>query len=199
MDTNTVAPLSSRLSTADDFMKNPSPDHERHYNIGLVGLGRRGYKTHFLTVEGSRSESITAVCDPNEKTLAAFQAKHPDVPAYRRLEDLLSHHKPDFCVVSVPHKYHVACASILAEAGVPILKEKPIADSADEFLRLSSLPVKIGVTFQKRFEPCFVQFKKLLPLIGNVASFRATLTKSIQDLESTWRADGVGVTVSVFC
>ena len=198
---STSAPLpsiGSSPSEADwgNASRQSTRPKERHYNIGLVGLGHRGYKTHFLNIVGSRSESIIAVCDANEAALAAFSTKHPDVPAYPSLAHLLRHHKPDFVIVSVPHKFHMDCVTLLSKAGVPVLKEKPIAGSSDEYLQLLSMPVKIGVTFQKRFEPRFVQFQKLLPLVGDIASFRATLALSIEDLEATWRAaDGVGVTV----
>jgi predicted dehydrogenase len=172
------------------------PGHERHYEIALIGVGHRGYKTHFLNTVGSRSESIIAVCDANDATLAAFSAKHPDIPAYRSLVDLLRYHRPDFVIVCTPHKFHVDCILLLSKAGIPVLKEKPAANSLEEFGQLTSLPIKIGVTFQKRFEPRFVQFEKLLSEVGKIASFRATLMVNIKDLESTWRAaDNVGVTV----
>lgn len=78
-----------------------------------------------------------------------------------------------------------------------ILKEKPVADSFEEFEELCNLPVKIGITFQKRFEPRYRSIESLLPQIGQVASFRATLAASIYDLDATWRAEhDVGTTVS---
>lgn len=170
---------------------------EPKYNIALIGVGHRGYKTHFLSAVASRSLNVAAVCDINKAALTNFSAKHPGIPTYAALKDLLQNHRPDFAIICVPHKYHMEYISLLAEAGIPILKEKPAADSIEEFHKLESLPVKIGVTFQKRFEPRFVQFKRLLPSVGEVASFKATLALNLENLDATWRAgDGVGVTVS---
>jgi predicted dehydrogenase len=88
------------------------------------------------------------------------------------------------------------CVTTLSRASIPVLKEKPAASSPSAFRQMANLPIKIGVAFQKRFEPRFVQFKKLLPLVGDIASFRAVLAMNIENLDSTWRAsDGVGVTV----
>ncbi|KAK2756666.1 hypothetical protein FQN54_005111 [Arachnomyces sp. PD_36] len=170
------------------------------YNIALIGVGHRGYKTHFLSAFGSRSLNVVAVCDVNETALTNFSAKHPRVPTYVNLKDLLRNHRPDFAIICVPHRYHTEYVSLLSQAGVPILKEKPAADSIQQFCELESLPVKIGVTFQKRFEPRFVQFKRLLPSVGEVASFKATLALNLENLDTTWRAaDGVGVTEDLGC
>jgi predicted dehydrogenase len=77
-----------------------------------------------------------------------------------------------------------------------VLKEKPIAESMDEYEWMTGLPVKVGITFQKRFEPHFLHFRSLLPLVGDVAAVDASLALNITNLEETWRASaGVGVTV----
>lgn len=191
-----MSALTSTVTVSKSSNK-PVRGDERQYKIALVGIGHRGYKTHFLSSLGSRSESIVAVCDVDKTTLSAFSAKHPDVPAYSSLVDLLRKHRLDFAIVCVPHKFHMGCISLLSKAGIPVLKEKPAASSPEEFRQLASMAVRIGVTFQKRFEPRFIQFEKLLPLVGDIASFRATLAVNIENLESSWRAsDGVGVTVS---
>lgn len=64
---------------------------------------------------------------------------------------------------------------------------------------MSALPVKIGVTFQKQFEPQFIHLKNLLSLVGDVATVQASLTLNIEKLDATWRASsGVGTAVSLF-
>lgn len=170
---------------------------EVQYNIALLGLGHRGYQTHFLNTLGSRSENIIAACEPNPATREGFTAKHPNIPIYSSVQELLVEHKPSFAIVCVPHEFHLSCVEQLSQAGIPVLKEKPIAESQSQFQRLEHLPVKVGVTFQKRFEPRYIQFEKLLPLVGVVASFRSVLAMNLKDLDKTWRAtSGVGVTVS---
>ena len=80
----------------------PIATHPR-YRIALIGVGHRGYNTHFLNVQDSRSESISAVCDADRQTLDKFRAKHPNVPAYSSVADLIKNNRPDFCIVAVPH------------------------------------------------------------------------------------------------
>ncbi|UNI23781.1 hypothetical protein JDV02_009581 [Purpureocillium takamizusanense] len=163
------------------------------YHIALIGIGHRGYKTHFASLHGSPSESIVAVCDANKQTLGQFSGKHPDIPAYESIEELLAQHKPDFALVCLPHTVYGKCVDALAAAGIPILKEKPAANNIEEYEGLLKLPVPIGVTFQKRFEPRYHQLVSLLPLLGRVVSFRAVLARNIENLASSWRASGVGV------
>ncbi|KAF2148581.1 PLP-dependent transferase [Myriangium duriaei CBS 260.36] len=163
------------------------------YHVALIGIGHRGYKTHFLSLHTSESEAIVAVCDANRKTLDQFSAKYPDIPAYESIEDLLAHHKPDFALVCLPHTVYGSCIDALSVAGVPVLKEKPAADNLQEFDALTRLPIPIGVMFQKRFEPRYHQLKSLLPFLGRIVSFRAVLARNIENLASSWRASGVGV------
>lgn len=177
-----------------------APLRSRTYSVALVGLGYRGYRSHFLSLLGDSSISITAVCDTNAATLESFYAKHKGIPAYSSLHNLLRNHKPDLAVVSVPHGAHLECITTLAAKGVPVLKEKPVAESVEEYNWMRVLPVNIGVTFQKRFESHFLRFRSLIPLVGDVRGVEATLTLNITNLEETWRASsGVGVTVRPAC
>ncbi|KAM5442203.1 hypothetical protein MferCBS31731_002577 [Microsporum ferrugineum] len=171
--------------------------------VAMVGIGHRGYKTHFrIMLENPRAWAVVACCDTNEKTREAFSQKHPNINVYKDLGDLLKNNRQrlDFAVVCVPHQYHLECCQALARRGVPILKEKPVAESLEEYQQLLQLPVKIGITFQKRFEPRYLAIRDLISQVGQVASFTATLTANITELDATWRATSdVGVTEDLGC
>lgn len=168
----------------------------RGYSIALVGLGYRGYRSHFLSLHDSPSITVSAVCDTNLAALESFSVTHRGIPTYSTLPQLLERHIPDFAIISVPHTAHTECITALAAKRVAVLKEKPVAESIDEYNWMTNLPVRIGVTFQKRFEPHFLHFRSLLPLVGRVAAVEASLALNITSLEETWRASsGVGVTV----
>lgn len=175
----------------------PPRYNNRHYNIIVVGLGHRGYKTFFKSLIDSPSISITAACDVDPVKRQVVTEKHPKIPVYSSLEKLLQTHKPDFAIVSVPHRFHADCTLTLAQAGIPILKEKPASNSLAEYQQLVSFPVRMGVTLQKRFEPRFVHFRNFLPLVGEVVSVRATIAVNcMQPDDADWRVeDEVGVAV----
>ncbi|GAB0133978.1 hypothetical protein EsDP_00002366 [Epichloe bromicola] len=171
--------------------------------VAIIGIGHRGYNTHFLSIiENPRAWTVVACCDTNEETRRKFAQKHPHINLYTGLDDLLRRNKErlDFSIVCVPHQYHLECCQALARKGVPILKEKPVAESPEEYRQLLALPVKIGVTFQKRFEPRYLAIRDLITQVGQVVSFTATLTASIAALDATWRAKSdVGVTEDLGC
>ncbi|EGX95966.1 Pyridoxal phosphate-dependent transferase, major region [Cordyceps militaris CM01] len=172
-------------------------------NVAIIGIGHRGYKTHFSTlISHPRSWTVVAVCDADSAARQRFASKHPDISAYSDLSQLLQEHKHHlhFAVVCVPHRFHLPCCAALAAAGVAVLKEKPVAESRAEYETLRALPVKIGVTFQKRFEPRYLAVADLLHHVGQVASVTGTLAASIAELDATWRAgSGVGVTEDLGC
>ncbi|KAF4338999.1 Aldo keto reductase [Fusarium beomiforme] len=179
----------------------PKLQHSGHrrYNVALVGLGHRGYRTFFKCLQ-SASFNMVSVCDTDSNKTIIFSQSHPDVPVYSSIEAMLADCKPDFAIVCVPHQYHKGCVDILANSGVPVLKEKPVAESAEDFRKLVCVPIKIGVTMQKRFEPRYIQFKSLLSLVGEIASIQARIVLNVQDLASSWRASqGVGVTEDLGC
>ncbi|PPJ58922.1 hypothetical protein CBER1_11521 [Cercospora berteroae] len=114
------------------------------HQIAIIGLGHRGYKTHFLSLDGSDSANVVAVCESNEASLARFCAAHPDIAAYRTIEDMIAYSQPDFAIIALPHDAHPRCVALLSKAGIPILKEKPAAKTQEETKQLLQLPRLIG-------------------------------------------------------
>ncbi|KAL4906349.1 hypothetical protein BDW74DRAFT_167427 [Aspergillus multicolor] len=176
------------------------PRPSRSYRVALIGLGYRGYRTHFLSLVDNPSISIAAVCDTSRTALEAFSSKHSTIPSYQSLNHLLSNHDLDFAIISTPHVSHMELILTAAKSGIHVLKEKPIAETVEDYQRMLSLPIRIGVMFQKRFEDRSLHFRSLLPLVGKVAAISANLALNITNLEETWRAtSGVGVTEDLGC
>lgn len=167
------------------------------YKVALIGLGTRGYKAWFECLQHSSLVDISVVCDTNTTTIQSFASRHPDVPAFSSLKQLLEGHKPHFAILSVPNRFHSQCIAQLSAAGVPVLKEKPIAESVADFQQICQYRNKLGVVFQRRWQPRFLSLKRFLPLIGNSMSFRATLVGNYNPPDHSWRvADSVGTFVS---
>ncbi|KAK8146935.1 hypothetical protein G3M48_002357 [Beauveria asiatica] len=157
------------------------------YSAIIVGLGSRGQKTWFESLRTSSNISVSAVCDGNAAVLHGFASRYPETPAYSSLERLLEHHRPDFAIVCVPNKHHVPLVKHLEAASVPCLKEKPIAGTMEEFLHLCYLKTKIGVTFQRRWQPRYKHFRQLLAEIGRPLSVRATIAGNYDPPKDGWR------------
>lgn len=90
------------------------------------------------------------VRDP-ARIFASFAALHAATPV-------------DFAVVAVPTQEHLACARELAEAGVHVLVEKPLASTAAEAAQLIEVVdrhgVKACVGHVERFNPALLELRR---------------------------------------
>jgi len=99
----------------------------RKWNLALIGAGRRGAGAH-LPVIAKLTETVhfVAVCDINEST-AKEVAERYGVRPYVNIRDLVANESLDIAVVTVPADAHHAVCVFLAEHGVHVLCETPIA------------------------------------------------------------------------
>jgi myo-inositol 2-dehydrogenase/D-chiro-inositol 1-dehydrogenase len=108
--------------------------------LALVGAGRMG-RQHVDAVAASDRAVITAVADP-------AGAPGLDVPVHDSVDRLLDAGGFDAAIVAVPTRFHVETVRRLAEAGVPMLCEKPCgldAPSARTIAGLvGGLPFRVG-------------------------------------------------------
>ncbi|KAJ5728128.1 NADP(+) coupled glycerol dehydrogenase [Penicillium malachiteum] len=167
------------------------------YHVALIGLGSRGYKTWFSSLQKTSSIAVTAVCDNNPKTIESFASRHPDIPAYTCLDQLIQHQRPLFSILSIPNRVHADFVARLSAAGIPVLKEKPIAECAMDFQNLCAYAATTGVVFQRRCQPQYLYLKDFLPKLGKLISIRASIVGQDDPPEDSWRMmDNVGTFVS---
>jgi len=101
--------------------------------IAVAGAGYIGL-AHIGVASRSPTCTLSAIVDPSPAA-AAVAAKEA-VPLYRSLEELLAKDRPDGLILATPNQLHVPQALQCAEAGLPILLEKPIAPTVAEGERL---------------------------------------------------------------
>jgi len=88
---------------------------------GLIGLGMMG-RHHARVLSGLEGVELVAVADPK----GDVHGVAGPVPLMRSVTELLQA-RIDYCVVAVPTAHHAEVALVLAEAGVHVLIEKPLA------------------------------------------------------------------------
>ena len=91
---------------------------------GYIGLAHMGVAQSSATVE------LCAVVDPSPAAKAHADAA--GVPLYATLAELFAKNKPDGVVLATPNQLHVPHALECIAAGVPMLLEKPIAQTVAE-------------------------------------------------------------------
>jgi predicted dehydrogenase len=111
--------------------------------IAVAGAGMIGRKHISVLRSGHPDYTLAAVADP--APAAAEEARKLDYPIYATIEEMLDRAKPDGVVVATPNQQHVSVGLACIARGIPVLVEKPVADSVAEALRLVTVAEAAGV------------------------------------------------------
>jgi UDP-N-acetyl-2-amino-2-deoxyglucuronate dehydrogenase len=116
----------------------------RRIRIAIVGCGRIA-ANHFAAVEAHKERlQLVAVCDTDERALAAAQAKY-HVPAYDSLASLLKSTDADLVALCTPSGLHPEQAIQVARAGRHVMTEKPMATRWNDGLQMVRACDEAGV------------------------------------------------------
>ena len=116
----------TNLADLKDMAQNHMTRNER-IRIALIGAGKRGRNVRLPAIRmmSDRFE-LAAVCDMNGET-ARRVAAECGVPAYTRVQDLVAGERLDAAAISTPGDSHHAIGTYLAERGIHIIVETPLA------------------------------------------------------------------------
>ncbi len=96
-------------------------------NIALVGAGRRGAGAHLPVIAKLKEVyNLVAICDIDKEAAVRYAEQYGANP-YTNVRALVEHEKLDVVDITVPGSAHHATACFMADAGVNILCETPIA------------------------------------------------------------------------
>ncbi len=96
-------------------------------NIALVGAGRRGGGAHLPVIAKLKDiYNLVAICDIDEQTATRYAKQYGATP-YTNVRDVVAHEELDVVDITVPGIAHHAIGCFMADAGVHILCETPIA------------------------------------------------------------------------
>jgi len=107
----------------------------RKIRIGLVGCGRIS-KNHFASIERhSDNLELVAVCDNNLDTLNIATDQYK-VTGYASLSEMLDNEDLDIVSICTPSGIHPDQTIELAEAGIHVISEKPMATRWNDGLKM---------------------------------------------------------------
>lgn len=110
--------------------------------IAVIGAGLIG-RRHVEHVAACPDATLAAIADPSPDTRELAERHQvswfPDVPS------LLAHRKPDGVIIATPNALHVEHALAAIEAGIPVLVEKPLADTLEGAERLVAASERTGI------------------------------------------------------
>ena len=135
----------------------------RKTRIAVAGAGYIGL-AHIAAAQASATCTLSAIVDPAPR--AAEVAAKASVPRYASLDELLRKDRPDGVVLATPNQLHVSQALQCVAAGMPILLEKPIADSVVEGEKLVSAAAeksaKVLIGHHRAHSPVMAKAKEVV-------------------------------------
>lgn len=135
--------------------------------IGLIGAGTMG-ALHARVIASHPDVEFAWVCDQNPNVARRIGELHN--VGHSREPDLSA---VDAIVVATPTQFHHKVAKSLLEEGIPLLVEKPLAQSMAEVSELAEIALAKGLVLQcgllERFNPAF---QTLLDLCRNPLEVR---------------------------
>ena len=106
--------------------------------VAVVGCGRVSRTAHYSAIKGNPDYDFRAVCDIDRSRADEWALKN-NVRAYYDLDEMLASEPLDLVSINAPNGLHPALATKVAERGIHVLAEKPLAmrlKDADELIAL---------------------------------------------------------------
>ena len=163
--------------------------------IAVFGAGLIGARH---VAEAARQARLAAIVDPAPGTAAL--ANDHGVPHFATPEACLDAMRPDGVVIATPNQLHEAQALLCIAEGLPVLIEKPIADtlaSADRILaaaQAADVPVLVG--HHRRHNPIIKRAKAEIDAgtLGDIVVMDGQfwLYKPDAYFDATWRTEPGG-------
>jgi predicted dehydrogenase len=136
-------------------------------NVIQVGIGGMG-NAWLRAVQESPVVEYAALVEVNEAIAAEQTQKYnlTAVPVFKSLDDALRSVKADGVINVTPPQFHKAVSIAALEAGVPVLSEKPLADTRQAALDIVAAAERTGVlhvvTQNYRYKPPIQTLKRAL-------------------------------------
>jgi predicted dehydrogenase len=107
-------------------------------NIGVIGVANHaGY-----SLSNVAGENVVAICDVDDKYLAAAKKAHPGAATYTDFRRLLDRKDLDAVTVATPDHNHAIATIMALERGMHVYCEKPLTYSVEEARKVAELAKK---------------------------------------------------------
>ena len=142
--------------------------------VGVIGCGFFA-QFHLEAWQRLEGVEIAAICDQDEdKAQQAAQSYGDGCLVFTDVAKMLDSVRLDLVDIATPPKTHRGLVDLAAKRGVPILCQKPLADSLDEAegivhaAEIAGVPLLVHENF--RFQPWYREIKRLLDagMVGTV-------------------------------
>jgi predicted dehydrogenase len=163
--------------------------------IAVAGAGYIG-QAHIGVARNSPTVTLSAVVDPSPAAKAVAEAA--GVPLYASLDELFAKDRPDGVVLATPNQLHVPHAMACIAAGVPMLLEKPIAQTVTEAEALvraaDEAQARILIGHHRAHSPIMAKAKQVVDsgVLGRLVAVMGSATFLKPDnyfVDAPWRRE----------
>lgn len=135
---------------------------------GVMGAGHVEYLSHHVP-----GVTVTAVCDTDtERARALVERFSPEATVYADAREMVSTGDFDGVVIASPDRFHAETVRWCLERAMPVLCEKPLAETLEEaeeidHLHQAAIAARgnrdlVHLGFMRRFDPAYTELKKII-------------------------------------
>ncbi len=160
--------------------------------VAVIGAGAIG-RMHMNVARNHDDVCLAAVSDPADEARALAQSY--GIPWYADFRTMIDAVRPETVIVATPNATHARIGIHCMEHGVPVLVEKPIADTMEDAASLCATSKKTGlpllVGHHRRHNPIMRAARRMISegLLGTplAATAMATFLKPDGYFDVPWR------------
>jgi predicted dehydrogenase len=130
------------VATGTGFARKVSANEK--LNLGVIGTINRAS----ANLNALRDQNIVAICDIEDKLLAAAHAKFPQAKTYTDFRKMLDQRDLDAVVVSTPDHTHAVAAMAALKSGRHVYCEKPLAHDVFEVRAVTNAAARYKLATQ---------------------------------------------------
>ena len=172
----------------------------------LIGLGMVS-RTYGDALRNSKTVSLACVHARSSESRASFLKKWPDLEATAADSVAeIAASDVDFVILTTPPNARADIVAALAQAGKPILMEKPVERTLENATALvetcEQADVPLGVVLQHRARPVVADLRRIMPTLGGLRAVEVNVPwwrpQSYYDKpgRGSYSRDGGGVLIS---
>ncbi|MDF2686502.1 MAG: oxidoreductase [Clostridia bacterium] len=135
--------------------------------LGIIGLGNMG-SGHIDNIRAGKINNmkLTAICDIDEKKLAAKKELLGDVKCFSDSTELIKSGEVDAILIATPHYFHPIIAIEGFENGLNVLTEKPAGVYTKAVREMNEAAKKsgkvFGIMYNQRTNPAYQKLREML-------------------------------------